>query len=562
MAKKILLIINNQKIAKTIGDFLREFGYQVKLCDNARMAISMVKQIDPQLIVCDDAMPHISGRELARLFKSHSTVSKIPFLLITSKMPSLQDMDQAGFRVEADDFIQLPLNQADFYSIITKWLEGDAKPHSITERMTGPLIETKKKQKAARPWNKGEVTPATLARLFAQLVYAEGSGTLRFKGERRMLRGLIKSGSLVEVISNYIREDTLGKYLIETGRITPSQNDESLKIALSKNIPQGKVLVDMKLIAERELAQLITEQKASKMIRVFSAAWQNAAFEFVSERVSQRNVEMDPYPLEKILLQGIFDEAEIDGLYDIFLSNNKENAAILLSKNFGSVCKKLGLDEKTIQQAREIEGKSILQIRELINEEDDSMLRTAFLLVATRGMRFGDRAEPLPAKKEKKATVPPLIKKEGVIDSGSDSRFPSWDLEAYNKELSEGRTFFNRGDYRNAQSHLKKATEINPESAQALAMLAWANFQVSGREDIAVIFEAKEALKKAISLDDTNDLALLYLGRLLKQEGKDSLAGTYFKRALEANPANEEARREVKLLQIKRRKQRDLGFRS
>lgn len=558
MSKKIFLIIQDNQIAKPIADFLEEIGYIVHTCQDAKIAISMVVNLNPHLIICDDYLPHISGKELARLFKRHEKLNSIPFLLLTSSMPSMGDMDRAGFRVDADEFIQLPINQAQLFSIVSKWLESDSSPHPVAEKIAGPLADRHRPTKTMRPWNKGHINAASLGRLLFQIVRADDSGVLRVKGDRRTMRAIIKGAKLVDVVTNYIREDTLGRFLIDINKITVEQNEQSLKTALSKNLPQGKILTQIGAITETELEYFVSQQKLNKFLNLFTPSWENAAFEFISERVEAKDIEMEPIFLNKALLKGVFVTAAPEALVETFVRNKKENLAMEIDKHFEQVVKALSLNSQRMEQIRNIQGHSLNQLRDLDPENYEENMRLAFLLIVTKAFRFGETVKSV--EKDRLSDEP--ITDVDIMKKRPPTQFGQWNADLYHKELAEGQTLFNKHEFPDAQPHLEKALEINPESTQAMSLLAWTNYQLAGKDNITVAFESKEMLKKAISIDDQNDLAFLFLGKLLKQEGKDGLAGTYFKRALEVNPANEEARREVKLLQIKRRKDKDLGFRS
>lgn len=558
MSKKIFLIIQDNQIAKPIADFLEEIGYIVHMCEDAKMAISTVVNLNPHLIICDDYLPHISGKELARLFKRHEKLNPIPFLLLTSSMPSMSDMDRAGFRVDADEFIQLPISQSQLFSIVSKWLESGFSPHPVSEKIAGPLADRHRRTSSVRPWNKGHINPASLGRLLFQIVRSDDSGVLRVKGERRTMRAIIKGAKLVDVITNYIREDTLGRYLMDINKIKTEQNDRSLKTALSKNLPQGKVLVQMGAITETELEYFVSQQKLNKFLNLFTASWENAAFEFISERVETKEIEIEPIFLNKALLKGAFVTADPAVLIETFTRNKKQDLAMEFDKHFKQIVRILNLTTQKLQQAKKNQGHSLNQLHDLDPEQFEDNMRLAFLLIVTKALRFGEKVKPV----EKKKLSEEPITDVDIIRKRPPEQFEHWNADKYHAQLAEGQTLFNKHEYQEAKKPLEKALEINPESTQAMALLAWTNFQLAGKDNITIAFESKELLKKAVSIDDQSDLAFLYLGKLLKLEGKDGLAGTYFKRALEINPASEEARREVKLLQIKRRKDKDLGFRS
>lgn len=552
MNQKILVIIRNTQIGERISDYLKTKNFSVKICPEAKEAISSVKGFGPDLIICDDYMPSISGQELARLFKSNKSLEKIPFILLTARIPSLQEIERGGYKVIADDLIQLPLTEQNLQDIIEKWLKAKSRPPSIAEKIAGPL-SNHRMPKAVKPWNKGRVNCVTAGRLLYNIIHNKDSGILRIKGDRRMIKAFFHEGELVEVKSNYIRDDTLGRLLIIDKKITSKENEMSLKTATQRKVPQGRILVQMKLLKEFELEKYIGEQKANKISNIFGPQWHKAAFEFASEKIDESYFGMDPIPLHRILRSGILDIAEPGELLDTFTRNKKQDTPLRIDAQLESIMKEIGLDVLYLEQIRLFEDLNVNQVKQKYPEEFEGLLRLVFLLIVTKGVRLGE---------EKKAPVPKAKKTPPkTITEKLPEQPATWDSEFYHNNLAEARTLFNRGDHRKAIPLLEKAISMNSDSAEAIAMLAWANFELTGKDNIAVTFESKEMLKKAISIDDNCDIALLFLGKILKQEGKDSLAGTYFRRAHKLNPASEEARREVKLLQMRNRRAKDLGFR-
>lgn len=552
--KKVLLIAAKEAVIEEIKAALSNEVFNLQVCQEPKNAVAITLAFNPAIIFCQSDLPGFTGGELARLFKSHQNLAAIPFLIIGPHMPSLEDLDRAGFRIAADEFVSLPLQADSLIGLIAKWTSEADRPRSVAQKISGPLTGPASAE-TAKIWNKGKMSPSSLARLMLHLIRHGESGFLRLKGDRRQLKVYIQSGSVVEVKSNYLRENTLGRYLLSIDKINQKDQDLSLKLANDKKISQGEALVELNILEPNEVETYTNRQKVQKIRQLFAPVWRHGAFQFSAERLKQKRYSMDPTPLLDILKGGIFEEAEIDDLIKMFRKNEKDNCPMEKSAEFEQAIKELRLNVDQLEQAEIICQKSINRLKEISPDQFESLVRLAFLLLIAKGFRFGVSAASTGIEGRSRAA-------EVEFDEEAPQRFPGWDLETFRTDLMEGRTFFNRGDWQGAQHFLEKALAINPESSEALAMRAWCIYELSGKQNISVTYEAKEQLKQAISLDDGNDEAYLLLGRILKAEGKDGLASSHFKRANEINPANEEARREVKLLQIKKRRARDLGFRS
>jgi len=555
--KKILFMSSNDDVAKQIAGFLSEFLYQVHTCNNSTNALELALSLKPDLVLSEDTLDVLSGKELARLFKNSASLREVPFLLLTSQALNLDDMMRIGQPVWVDDIIRPPITQTSIYSMVTQWLEADERPMSIAERWTGPM-QKKGKEVEEKTWKKGKIDCKNLSRLLFHIARHSESGIIKLQKERRHMELIIDSGHLVNVKSNYIRADSLGAFLVRMGKITEKENKASIAKAQQEKIPQGQVLVRMDLLEKSELNAVVTKQKKLKVMRLFRGDWRGASFNFSLAKVDQQEKMAPPISLMEILCNGILRVAPSKELFDVFLQNDKIDCPIHFRKGSEKIIEKLLLSDDMIGRAKSLKGKSIGQIHNTGTPRFDEYLRLAFLLVITHTASFEQTVAPRPATK---IDDKPQRQKEIKLKPQRKRDQPAWDVTAFQKALAEGKTFLDNKDYTSALTYVDKALKINPESSEAICLKAWARYNLRHNTDLPEVVQCKEWLKKAINLDETNDLALLYLGIIFKDEGKPSIALMHFKKAYAQNPANEATRREIKLAEIKKRSARDKGFR-
>jgi len=70
-------------ILGVLGIVLQEFGYEVRLLDDARIALDLIKRSPPDLILLDIIMPKKDGTELLNEIRKINPHSKIPIILIS-----------------------------------------------------------------------------------------------------------------------------------------------------------------------------------------------------------------------------------------------------------------------------------------------------------------------------------------------------------------------------------------------------------------------------------------------------------------------------------------------
>lgn len=86
-------------------------GYRVHCAADARNIIDLVRRQQPDLVVMDVLMPHLSGFEACAALKSEPSTRLVPVVLITG----LDDSDSRvrGIDAGADDFLTKPFNLAE-----------------------------------------------------------------------------------------------------------------------------------------------------------------------------------------------------------------------------------------------------------------------------------------------------------------------------------------------------------------------------------------------------------------------------------------------------------------
>lgn len=110
--------------------------------------------------------------------------------------------------------------------------------------------------------------------------------------------------------------------------------------------------------------------------------------------------------------------------------------------------------------------------------------------------------------------------------------------------------------YEEALQSLEQAVKLSPQESEYLTQWGWVRYKCANGE-VEQIQEAKRALIQAIELNPRLDKAHLYLAYLLKEEGKEGEAEKRFELALKSNPKCTEALRELRLLSMRREKDRE-----
>jgi tetratricopeptide (TPR) repeat protein len=110
-----------------------------------------------------------------------------------------------------------------------------------------------------------------------------------------------------------------------------------------------------------------------------------------------------------------------------------------------------------------------------------------------------------------------------------------------------------KSDLALAERHARNALLLDPEQADYHALLAWILFERHPGED-APLKEMLALVDHALTLHDKHDRANLYRGSILRRLGREAEAVKAFRRAVELNPKNVDAQREVRLAEMRAKK--------
>jgi len=141
---KILIIDDQKTIVRILESLLRESGYRdVASVLDPREALSVCKAYDPDLVLLDLTMPHVSGFELLEIFKQQPTQHFIPIIVLTSDQD--QESKLKAFALGASDFLPKPVDRVELLVRMKSHLEiryqTKLLEHKVAER-TKELRET------------------------------------------------------------------------------------------------------------------------------------------------------------------------------------------------------------------------------------------------------------------------------------------------------------------------------------------------------------------------------------------------------------------------------------
>ena len=109
--ERILVVDDEQSLLEVVSYALSEVGYKVATAGDAKQAMQLFKEFEPELMILDLRLPDQSGFELCRLIRSDSN---IPVILLSAKTDEVDKV--LGLELGADDYVTKPFSPRELVS--------------------------------------------------------------------------------------------------------------------------------------------------------------------------------------------------------------------------------------------------------------------------------------------------------------------------------------------------------------------------------------------------------------------------------------------------------------
>jgi DNA-binding response OmpR family regulator len=112
MAKKILILDDNEDILEMMKVALEDEGHEVESMTNTDDIYKTIQTIKPNLVIVDYILSGINGGELCHQIKSNPKTDHIPVIMVSGHQRVLQSLGNYG----ADVFIAKPFSLEEIVS--------------------------------------------------------------------------------------------------------------------------------------------------------------------------------------------------------------------------------------------------------------------------------------------------------------------------------------------------------------------------------------------------------------------------------------------------------------
>lgn len=135
--KRILVVDDEEEIRKLVRKLLTDKGHQVIEADRGLVALRLVKEHRPDLILLDAMLPELHGFDIARRIKGSDRYGQIPVLMMSAVYRGWRIAEDLKANYGIEDYIEKPFAIKDLLAKVTRLLERDANaPASDPEKIT------------------------------------------------------------------------------------------------------------------------------------------------------------------------------------------------------------------------------------------------------------------------------------------------------------------------------------------------------------------------------------------------------------------------------------------
>ena len=135
MAEKILLVEDEEKLARMVELELRYEGYEVGKANNGRTGLDMALSGEYALVLLDIMLPQMTGMEVLRRLRR---ASAIPVIMLTARDSVIDKV--SGLDSGADDYITKPFAIEELLARIRAALRKQPAAPAVQKLTAGPLV--------------------------------------------------------------------------------------------------------------------------------------------------------------------------------------------------------------------------------------------------------------------------------------------------------------------------------------------------------------------------------------------------------------------------------------
>ena len=128
MSARLLIVEDDHRNMRLFHDLLNVHGYEILQASDGLEAISLARDGQPNLILMDIRLPHLSGLDATLLLKQDDQTKAIPIIAVTAF--ATPGDEATALKSGCAAYITKPLNFANLLNTISSLLSSSSPPIS------------------------------------------------------------------------------------------------------------------------------------------------------------------------------------------------------------------------------------------------------------------------------------------------------------------------------------------------------------------------------------------------------------------------------------------------
>ena len=121
MLAKILIVEDNALNIKLFCDLLAAHGHKPEAVTDSRNALDAARDFEPDLVITDIQLPHVSGLDLIRLIRKDEQLAGVPIMAVTAY--SAQGDEERIRAAGAQAYVSKPISVVRFAETVDELLK-------------------------------------------------------------------------------------------------------------------------------------------------------------------------------------------------------------------------------------------------------------------------------------------------------------------------------------------------------------------------------------------------------------------------------------------------------
>ena len=137
MSVRILIADDEPNQLELLSFNLTKAGYEVVKATDGRMAVEMIEELVPDLVILDWMMPELSGVDVCKMIRHSQKTKYVPVIMLSAKG---EDGDKTfGLDIGADDYVTKPFSPRELIARIKALLRRASPALTRTSQQYGDL---------------------------------------------------------------------------------------------------------------------------------------------------------------------------------------------------------------------------------------------------------------------------------------------------------------------------------------------------------------------------------------------------------------------------------------